>query len=314
MAITAIGLTAAILAAIPSAGTSLVVAGTLVAAGTGVYQLSQSVGAYYSEKAAEDVAIDPVMADISLKSPDLKAVAFDLAGLGLDAFDLLKVVNLLGDSIRAARRTGDLLDLARRAAAIPQLGEEGTRVLMASVTREVQIQQGITRVITALGKHFKPGDIADIAADMARLDERIVSEALTHLQASGRVRPLTEDVLEEIYGLEGAAHRITNSGWLTAQGMYDPSNGMLFLKGGRFEEILVVGAARDRAPPADHAATGDGDLPQGVRGVRRAAQLPAEPRPQRRRPRHGLPVLEVADGGDETTTSSATSRPTPCTA
>jgi hypothetical protein len=75
IAITAIGIAAAIIAALPSAGTSLVVAGTSVAVSSGVWQLSKSVGSFLAEGAASDVSLDPVLADISRSSPDLKAVA-----------------------------------------------------------------------------------------------------------------------------------------------------------------------------------------------------------------------------------------------
>lgn len=237
IAIAAIGFTAAILAAIPSAGTSLVIGGAVVATTAGLYQLNKSATAYGAEKAAENVALDATVADISRKEPDMGAVVFDLVGLGLDAADVVKAVKVLGTPIRTARATGDLSELARAAAAVEGLGENGTRILLSTIARESAVQTNITNVIEAVGKRFRGTDLAKIEATLARHGETLVKQGFDDLKAANRIRPLTEEALEEVYGYERMQVMLTKHKVMRADGFYDPSTGYIFLKGGNVDEL-----------------------------------------------------------------------------
>jgi hypothetical protein len=238
IAIAAIGIAAAIVAALPSAGTSLVVAGTAIAAASGVYQLSKSVGSFLAESAASDISLDPVLADISRNSPDLKAVALDLAGLGLDATGLGRVVKMLAGPIRAARVTGDLALLAREVRAIQGLGEHGVATVMAAVSREAEIQAGIVRVVRTIGTRLHPVDMADVVADLTRYDQKLIADALKSLLDAGRVRVLSRAGMAEAYKASPERMRdLIRAGFLKADGFLDKTHGVLFLKPSTFESL-----------------------------------------------------------------------------
>ncbi|HSI79027.1 MAG TPA: hypothetical protein VK919_00105 [Solirubrobacterales bacterium] len=240
IAIAAIGLTAAIIAALPSAGTSLTVAGTVVAVGVGGYQLSESVSSFLAESAASDVSLDPVLADISANDPDLLPVALDLVGLGLDAFDVVRCIGLIGDAVRAAR-VGDtgLPELRAVLRSVPEIGEQGARRVMATVTREAEIQASVVRVIEAIGTSFHRVDLEDVVAEIRRLGDEAVNRALDDFEATGRIKPLTPDALEEVFGADEAARLITEERMLRADGFYDPSNGFIFVKEGAKDSVAL---------------------------------------------------------------------------
>ena len=228
-AITAIGLAAAILAALPSAGTSLVIAGTAIATAAGVYQLSQSVGAYAAEKSAENVALDPRMADISAGSPDLWPVALDLIGLGLDVADVVKVLGIIGKDIRAARVTGKLDDLILAASEIPELGAKGVQAIVKRTAREQAVHDAVSRTIRAVGGEFSPADIARVERQIVELGDEALRRGWEDLITAGHIRPLDGENLLEIYtSLEIAEQALLSKG-----GIYHRPTGTLFLKGDR---------------------------------------------------------------------------------
>lgn len=228
-AIMAIGLTAAILAALPSAGTSLVIAGTAIAVSAGVYQLSQSVGNYYMEKSAENVAIDPRLADISTGSPDLWAVALDLVGLGLDVGDVVKAIGLLGKEIRAARASGELKALIDAATEIPEVGAKGAETIARRVAREADVDASLSRVITAVGERFTAGDLARIEEELVKLGDEALRLGWEDLKVAGKIRPMNVQTLAEFFSLA----EIESRGMLKKSGMYSREHGILFITGDR---------------------------------------------------------------------------------
>jgi hypothetical protein len=233
---TALGIAAAIVGAVATGGVALV--GTAVAAGVGVSQLAESVSSFLAEGAASDVSLDPVLADISKKSPDLKAVAFDIAALGFDAFDVMRIVKLIAGPVRAARATGDLVQLAGELRAIEGLGERGLETVMASVGREAEIQAGVVRLIKAAGTRFRPADLAQVVADLARYDQKVVADALQELIAAGRVRALTRRTLGEVYADNPArVKKMIQKGYLDANGYLDKTYGVLFLREATLESM-----------------------------------------------------------------------------
>ncbi len=221
-------------------GTSLVVAGTAIAVSSGVYQLSKSVGAFMAESAAEDVSLDPALADISRNSPDMKAVALDIVALGFDAFDVVRVVKLIEDPIRLARKTGDLVALSKQLRAVPELGERGTQAVMASIGREAEIQAGIVRIVRSIGTHFHPADLAEVISDLRRFDSQIVAHALEDLMAAGKVRVLSREAFDEVYAKYPQWKKgLIDHGYLrpTVEGLYDRKFEVLFLKPSTFESL-----------------------------------------------------------------------------
>lgn len=107
--------------------------GALVGAAWGTESLIGNIGQYRTETAAEQVSLDPVLADISMNEPTLLWIVVDIIGLGLDLGALTKVLRpaargvqanpgratltRLRDDAVAAGATADSADrLARRAA------------------------------------------------------------------------------------------------------------------------------------------------------------------------------------------------------
>jgi hypothetical protein len=224
IALTAIGLVAAVLAALPSAGTSLVIAGTAVATTVGVAQLSKSLGRYAAEQSASNVALDPRVADISVKSPDMWAVALDVVALGLDAGGVVRVVSMLSSPIRLARATGDVAQLARAIDDLmPAIGQDGADRVMRTVARESDVQRAIVQVV-------------DAETELMKVGQDGLTRGFQELVDAGRVRPLNEDALYEVFG-DAAENMITNQRVLTWEGFYNPANDYLFVREGSINAL-----------------------------------------------------------------------------
>lgn len=235
----ALGIAAAIVGAVATGGLAAV--GTAVAVTVSASQLAESVSAFLAEGAASDVSLDPVLADISKKSPDLKAVAFDIAALGLDAYDVARIVKLIAAPVRAARATGDLVQLATELRAIEGLGERGVETVMAAVGREAEIQAGIVRLIKGVGTRFRPADLGQLVADLARYDQKVVADALQDLIDAGRVRVLSREAFAEVYKNEPKfMDAMIKKGMLSSDGMLDKKIGVLFLKEGTLESMSAT--------------------------------------------------------------------------
>ncbi len=104
--------------------------GALVGAAWGAESLIGNISTYRTETAAENVALDPALADISMNEPTLVWIVIDIVGLGLD-------LGALGAALRPAARgvqaspslatLGRLHDEAIAAGASPELAEALTR-------------------------------------------------------------------------------------------------------------------------------------------------------------------------------------------
>lgn len=93
LAISALSITAGIVAAAATGGLALFAGG--VALGASGFQLGRSVESYLAEKAASDVALDPSRADFSLGDPDALAVLLDLLAVGVDAVLVARLAKAL---------------------------------------------------------------------------------------------------------------------------------------------------------------------------------------------------------------------------
>jgi hypothetical protein len=113
MALTALQITAAIVATVASGGLAL--AAGAVAFGVGAYQLSGSVENYMVESFASNVALDPAIADISVNEPALMPIVIGIVGLGLDGAALTKAVVALRGPARALLADGDVAGFAEAA-------------------------------------------------------------------------------------------------------------------------------------------------------------------------------------------------------
>jgi hypothetical protein len=113
-ALMVLGMVAAVVAIVATAGGALVVAAAAsgVGAALTIGQLIVDVQRYQAESAAEHVALDPLLADISVNDPEILPIVMDVIALGLDAG---AVMGGLRAASRAAMTAGDLDQFAAAA-------------------------------------------------------------------------------------------------------------------------------------------------------------------------------------------------------
>jgi hypothetical protein len=139
IAVAALGLTASIVAAVASGGVTLLAQGVAagaaaVAVGASAYQLSTSVGEFLAESAASQVALDPAIADLSIREPDLFWVVLDLVSFGLDVAAVVAAFGKLSGAVRAAVELGEVDQFAGVAARVPELSPAQAERLTAKVS------------------------------------------------------------------------------------------------------------------------------------------------------------------------------------
>ena len=238
IALAAIAITGAIIAALPTGGASLAIAGTAVSVTAGVASLSISVREYMAEKSAENVALDPRIADLSAKSPDLGPVIWDIVGLGFDAADVVRIVKLLSGPVRTVRATGDLAQFARAVDdLVPELGQDGAARVVRTVTRESEVQRMVVQVVDAMGSRFRAQDLADVEAELAKIGQEGLSRGFQELVDAGRVRPLTEDALVDIFGVVQAEVLITQRRVLSWNAFYSRRADAVFVREGEINAL-----------------------------------------------------------------------------
>ena len=109
-------------------------AGAAVGALWGTASLVHSIGEYRNERAAENIAIDPAVADISMNEPSLLWVVLDAAFLLLDVGAVARALRPAARLLSAQRNLISLAVFRRRAAA--ELGEEaGERLATQAAQR-----------------------------------------------------------------------------------------------------------------------------------------------------------------------------------
>ena len=113
----------------------------VVAAAWGTYFLSESLSEYFRESAAENVAMNPDVRDISLNEPTLLWVALDIAFLGYDIGPAIRAVRPYA---RAAMRTCDIGAFARAVRGIvPEAADRLVRSLRRRLGRRA-LDEGAT--------------------------------------------------------------------------------------------------------------------------------------------------------------------------
>ncbi|HMN99255.1 MAG TPA: hypothetical protein PKD59_07570 [Miltoncostaeaceae bacterium] len=240
IAMAAISLTAGLIGAFATAGSSLAVAGSSIAVLTGTYQLSQSVGEFFMETSASDVSLDPALADISTGAPDMLPIALDLLGLGLDSWDMVKAVKAISGPVRAARATGELEGLGKLLAEMPGVGDAGAKRILRTVTRDAAVREGVQKAIGRIGTSLHATDLKAVEQAIKNLGDEALQKGFDDLMTAGRIRPLNEDSLAEVYTIDEVEHLITNERMLNAGGFYDRGNGFLFVSGGTAEGLSGV--------------------------------------------------------------------------
>lgn len=118
---------AATIATLPAGG----VGGLVVGAAFGVGHLVEDVQSYRAERAAEHVAMDPEIADISLNEPELLPIVLDIASLGLDTVMIVRAVRPAARALMATR------DVAAFSREVERVAPEAAEALQRSARRRL---------------------------------------------------------------------------------------------------------------------------------------------------------------------------------
>jgi hypothetical protein len=252
-------------------------AGAAVAAAWGAGALYGSINAYLDESAAEHIALDPAVADLSLNEPSLTWVLLDAAFL---LIDLAPVAKALRPAARTLGANGDAVALAAfRRQATEQLGEEaGTQLATRSASRFGIAQAGLqvaeetlarARTILA-GWDLSDDAIARILAkgtDVNQVKGQLFEEIM-HADVARRLATGSSDVLgvADTAGLEVIpGHRITD---LAGRQLTDGIIARRLADGGlELVTVLEAKAGRSAAQGLKSASKGIGDPEEFARFV-----------------------------------------------
>ncbi len=236
MGIAALGITASIVAGIATGGLALVAGG--VALGTSVYQLTESVQSYMSETAASNTAMDPRVADLSRREPELQWVILDLVGVILDGAEVVRIFGSLRSAARAVIESGDLEAFARTARSVIPMAADN---LIASASHQAAVSSAMVHTIEAVGDAFRHADMELLIGEIEAFAEQGFARVVGELHAMQRIHPLTEEGIQSALGFDRAEDLIVNYHVLGHGGFYDDVSGHLFIRpGGSVEELAVV--------------------------------------------------------------------------
>jgi len=118
---------AATVATLPAGG----IGGLIVGGALGTVHLIEDVRAYRAEQAAQQVAMDPEIADISLNEPELLWIVLDIASLGLDTVMLVRAVRPAARTFMATR------DIASFSQEVERVAPEAAEALERSARRRL---------------------------------------------------------------------------------------------------------------------------------------------------------------------------------
>jgi hypothetical protein len=244
MAVSALAITAGLIATFATGGLAL--AGAVVAVGAGGYQASESVRNFLAESSASNVALDPAVADLSRQEPELGWMLLDLISVGLDAVAVVHAFQAMRAAGRVLAETGEVVEFANQARrAVPGPGADR---LIVSASRRAGAGGGTGRVMLALrdSTAFHPNALVAVQKQIGKVSGDAWAKVFQRLRGQGRVHVLSEDALRAVYGEEHAA-RILEANRVDAGlgGLYvavegAPGDGHLFLANGRTDAVAEV--------------------------------------------------------------------------
>jgi hypothetical protein len=229
-ALSALALVAGIVATVATGGVALF-AGA-VAFGIGGYELARSVKAYGIESAANEVALDPELADISVNDPEIMPIVMNVLSMGLAAGDLIRVVKAIRLPAKALAAGGDIGTFATAAKAVIP-AEEAERFI-AAAGRAVGGDEVTLNAIRAVGDTYRHADLAEVTRLLEQHAEVGYAKAFDRLAGTGRVHPLNLETVRFHLG-EELANQLANDPLVRA--WYHPANGgRLFVREGMTRE------------------------------------------------------------------------------
>jgi hypothetical protein len=251
----AIGL--GLLAAIPTGGSSLLVAvGTVAAAagaGLALYQAGESASAYTLAAAANATDFDKAKA-ISQEDPSGMQLALDIVGAVGDVFMAAAAFKALGGVVKAAKagEVASALKVAEVAEAVGVKGAAKSKIVGEAVASlpDAAIEQvahtmasttgsktDVLRLIDHLAQNSQfQGEVEQALKMLEHVEGRIPETART-LVKSGKVRVFTEESLIDVFGQTAGKKKWQDLGY--AQGFYSRAKDTVFIRAGSSAEDLA---------------------------------------------------------------------------
>ena len=229
-AFVALGVVAGIVATLATGGTALIAAA--VSMGISGYEVAKSVTEYGVETAANNVALDPELADISINDPEIMPIMLNLVGLVAGAADLRRAITALRAPAKLLAEGGDLVPFATAARRVLPL-EEANR-LAAAAGRMAGHDEGVLNTLLAIENTYNHADLKQVTKLLTEHAEVGYAKTFDRMASAGRVHPLNESAVRQYMG-EQFVHQV-NDPFLRA--WYDPTSGRLFVKEGMNAEAF----------------------------------------------------------------------------
>jgi hypothetical protein len=179
MALTALAITASIVATVATAGGYLVVAGAAAGFGLGlsIGDAANSVQQYMAESQAKNVALDPALADISANDPDLTWVIMSFVGVLFDALQVRTVFNAVKATARTLHAAEDVVRMGQIAkaagasvVAAERLMTSGSNQLLRLALRETAEQVGTYMALQGIANEILNDEDTEMGIESVHVD------------------------------------------------------------------------------------------------------------------------------------------------
>jgi hypothetical protein len=219
----------------------------LMSAGWGIFDLVRDIDTYLEEKAAENVALDPALRDISELEPSLIPIAIDLITLGLDIVAVPRIVKSLKGSITALRSgRKSVKSFIDEAVGAGMSREQAERIAKRYGSRAPDLGE-IARIAEAMGDAGRHATMEEVLGTIKKYANKDIVDFLKSLRSKGKIVILpadpekATDVLMKRLG-EAETHKLVQEKYLKAGGFYHPNTGIIFAKQSNFgymQSIIV---------------------------------------------------------------------------
>jgi len=175
--------------------------------------------------AANEVALDPQIADISTNDPEIMPIVMDLIGMAFAAADLGRAIRLLRGPAKALAATGDIVPFAKAARGVVPAAE--AEAFIARAGRALGAEEATQVTLRAIGDAFRHADMEDVAKLLAQSAEVGYRRMFDGLRGAGRVHPLDAATVGRYLG---KAERLRVEGDPLLRALYDPVSKRLFIR------------------------------------------------------------------------------------
>jgi hypothetical protein len=107
--------------------------------------------------------------------------------------------------------------------------------VLRTVTREAEIQRSIVQVVDAMGARFRGIDLFDVEEELMKVGQDALTRGFQELNDAGRVRPLTEDAIRDVFG--AGADDVLNRGVLNWNAFYSSRADAVFVREGTINSL-----------------------------------------------------------------------------